>query len=332
MPSTSAAACSPPTLWGSSQHRRRAPRSRARSWTDAAAIRRRSGVSASRSPRPTTMRRLPAACVTARWRKDGRASPLSTRACIAPSMSCGMHLPSKRPTATVSQSVSAGSASVAVASMPSRLVPRTRATPRRLRPWLQQRSSTSTARSWRARPALHWARAAHRSGLLPRRQLWADGWANVMFRLQGSTDEAHREGARPRRRLDRGPQGRRSRPSGPARALRRPAAAVPADARGRLPPPGRRRPGLHLHRGDAGHRGHARPRPRVRRRGRLPAGGARRRLHGRLRRPVLLPGGQAGPHARARRAPAGWTSSRPGRTRTPSRTCRCSARSGTRWR
>jgi HAD superfamily hydrolase (TIGR01490 family) len=37
---------------------------------------------------------------------------------------------------------------------------------------------------------LHWARAAHRSGLLPRWQLWADAWANVMFRLQGSTDEA----------------------------------------------------------------------------------------------------------------------------------------------
>jgi HAD superfamily hydrolase (TIGR01490 family) len=36
---------------------------------------------------------------------------------------------------------------------------------------------------------MHWARAAHRSGLLPRRQLWADAWANVMFRLQGSTDE-----------------------------------------------------------------------------------------------------------------------------------------------
>ena len=37
---------------------------------------------------------------------------------------------------------------------------------------------------------MHWARAAHRSGLLPRRQLWADAWANVTFRLQGSTDEA----------------------------------------------------------------------------------------------------------------------------------------------
>jgi HAD superfamily hydrolase (TIGR01490 family) len=37
---------------------------------------------------------------------------------------------------------------------------------------------------------LHWARAAQRSGLLSRRQLWADTWANVMFRLQGPTDEA----------------------------------------------------------------------------------------------------------------------------------------------
>jgi HAD superfamily hydrolase (TIGR01490 family) len=36
---------------------------------------------------------------------------------------------------------------------------------------------------------LHWARAAHRAGLLPRKQLWADAWANVMFRLHGSTDE-----------------------------------------------------------------------------------------------------------------------------------------------
>jgi HAD superfamily hydrolase (TIGR01490 family) len=37
---------------------------------------------------------------------------------------------------------------------------------------------------------LHWARAAHQSGLLARRQLWADVCANLMFRLQGSTDEA----------------------------------------------------------------------------------------------------------------------------------------------
>ena len=36
---------------------------------------------------------------------------------------------------------------------------------------------------------MHWARAAQRSGLLPRRQLWADAWANMQFRLQGSTDE-----------------------------------------------------------------------------------------------------------------------------------------------
>ena len=34
----------------------------------------------------------------------------------------------------------------------------------------------------------HWARAAARAGLIPRRQLYADAWANLQFRLQGSTD------------------------------------------------------------------------------------------------------------------------------------------------
>jgi len=36
---------------------------------------------------------------------------------------------------------------------------------------------------------LHWARAAYRAGLVGRRQLASDGWANVKFRLRGSTDE-----------------------------------------------------------------------------------------------------------------------------------------------
>ena len=36
---------------------------------------------------------------------------------------------------------------------------------------------------------LHWARAAARAGLIPRRQLYLDAWANLQFRLQGSTDE-----------------------------------------------------------------------------------------------------------------------------------------------
>jgi len=35
----------------------------------------------------------------------------------------------------------------------------------------------------------HWARAAHRAGLMARRQLLADAWANVQFRLRGSTDQ-----------------------------------------------------------------------------------------------------------------------------------------------
>src|SRR5690349_19468628 len=36
---------------------------------------------------------------------------------------------------------------------------------------------------------LHWARAAHRAGLVSRRQMAGDAWANVKFRLRGSTDE-----------------------------------------------------------------------------------------------------------------------------------------------
>jgi HAD superfamily hydrolase (TIGR01490 family) len=35
----------------------------------------------------------------------------------------------------------------------------------------------------------HWARAAYRAGLLSRRQIAADAYANVQFRLRGSTDE-----------------------------------------------------------------------------------------------------------------------------------------------
>ena len=36
--------------------------------------------------------------------------------------------------------------------------------------------------------ALHFARAAYRSGMVSRRQLARDGWANLKFRLNGSTD------------------------------------------------------------------------------------------------------------------------------------------------
>jgi len=35
---------------------------------------------------------------------------------------------------------------------------------------------------------IHWARAARGAGLITRRRLAADAWANVRFRLQGSTD------------------------------------------------------------------------------------------------------------------------------------------------
>jgi HAD superfamily hydrolase (TIGR01490 family) len=36
---------------------------------------------------------------------------------------------------------------------------------------------------------LHWARAAYRAGMVGRRQMASDAWANLLFRLRGSTDE-----------------------------------------------------------------------------------------------------------------------------------------------
>jgi HAD superfamily hydrolase (TIGR01490 family) len=41
--------------------------------------------------------------------------------------------------------------------------------------------------------AFQFGRAAYRAGLLSRRQLIADGWANLMFRLRGASDEATHE-------------------------------------------------------------------------------------------------------------------------------------------
>src|SRR5436189_6325944 len=38
--------------------------------------------------------------------------------------------------------------------------------------------------------AFHFARASYRAGRLSRRQIARAAWANVRFRLQGSTDEA----------------------------------------------------------------------------------------------------------------------------------------------
>jgi HAD superfamily hydrolase (TIGR01490 family) len=37
--------------------------------------------------------------------------------------------------------------------------------------------------------ALHFARASYRAGLMSRRQLASDGWANLKYRLRGSTDQ-----------------------------------------------------------------------------------------------------------------------------------------------
>src|ERR1700729_4580330 len=41
--------------------------------------------------------------------------------------------------------------------------------------------------------AFQFGRAAYRAGLLSRRQLISDGWANLMFRLRGASDESSHE-------------------------------------------------------------------------------------------------------------------------------------------
>src|SRR5262249_22176908 len=37
--------------------------------------------------------------------------------------------------------------------------------------------------------AIHFGRAAYRAGMMSRRQLLADVWANIRFRIEGATDE-----------------------------------------------------------------------------------------------------------------------------------------------
>ena len=119
--------------------------------------------------------------------------------------------------------------------------------------------------------AFQFGRAAYRAGLMSRRQLVADALANVRFRLRGSTDaDTHALRDRISRSLA-GHPGPRSRAPRGRRARRGPAAALPADAGGRLRAPGRRAAGVHRHRGGAGAGRDARPRARVRRRRSAPS-------------------------------------------------------------
>jgi len=41
--------------------------------------------------------------------------------------------------------------------------------------------------------AFHFARASYKAGLMSRRRLASDAWANLKYRLQGSTDESSDE-------------------------------------------------------------------------------------------------------------------------------------------
>jgi hypothetical protein len=120
---------------------------------------------------------------------------------------------------------------------------------------------------------------------------------------------------------------------GARRARRRAAARLPADAPDRLPPPGRRAAGLHLHRGLAGD---GRADGDRARRSTAPVGSVAEVVDGhytgRAGGPFTYREGKAEampPAGRARRAS---TSPSRGRTRTPSPTCRCCAPSGTPWR
>src|SRR3954451_16915864 len=116
VPSTSAAATSSGTWWGSSQHSVRVPSSRARPWTAAAATRARSAAKRSRAPSPTSSQRRPSARCRARCLKLVRASPASSSAPSgAPSRSCATPSSSKTPTAIVSAWVVAGASVVAEA-------------------------------------------------------------------------------------------------------------------------------------------------------------------------------------------------------------------------
>ena len=176
---------------------------------------------------------------------------------------------------------------------------------------------------------LHWARAAHRSGLLPRRQLWADAWANVMFRLQGSTDEASEK---VRDRVGAWIEGRR------VVDLDRLSPLVLSGVSPRLYPQmldvayRHQDAGVPVFICTAATQGTADMLAHVL--GFDGAAGSRLEA-----RDGVYTGGFDGPFCyregkpvRMRGRPAAWTSRRPGRTRTPSPTCPCSARSGTRWR
>ena len=88
--------------------------------------------------------------------------------------------------------------------------------------------------------AFQFGRAAYRAGLLGRRQLLADGWANLRFRLRGATDEDTRALLDRVSESLRGNPRARHRAARPRRADRRAAADLPAAARGRPRAPGRR--------------------------------------------------------------------------------------------
>ena len=127
--------------------------------------------------------------------------------------------------------------------------------------------------------AIHFGRAAYRVGMVSRRQLLGDAWANLKFRAERLDRRGHRGAAPADPRLDRGRAGQGPDAAGPRRAGRDPAAPLQGGARDRLGAPGRRPSRLHRHRRLAGAGRVAGGRARARRRDRHALGGQGRRLH-----------------------------------------------------
>ncbi|CAA9478710.1 MAG: Phosphoserine phosphatase, partial [uncultured Solirubrobacteraceae bacterium] len=108
----------------------------------------------------------------------------------------------------------------------------------------------------------------------------------------GLDGQGHRPGQAGGRRHDPRAPGGRLPAHDPEGSRGRPAAALPADARHRLRPPGRGPPSLHRHRRLPGDGRDDGPRAGLRRGDRRTLGDRRRRLHRPCGRPVHLPRGQ----------------------------------------
>ena len=150
--------------------------------------------------------------------------------------------------------------------------------------------------------AFAFAREAHRSGLMSRREILSRRVGQPRLPAPGLDRPVHRPAARPGRPGAAGPRGARHPAHGAGDPHRGPAPGLSGDAARGLGPPGRRAAGLHRHRvlpGDGRPRGR---RAAVRRRPGLGLGEGRRPVHRPRHRALHVPGREGGGHAGAGRA------------------------------